>query len=492
MELRDYIRILHKSWILIVAMALLGMGLSAGYSLMTTPMYQSNTQLYVSVRSDNSATTGELVQGSTFARQVIGSYVDVVSTGLVLDPVVKQLGLDITSAQLSGHVSASSPANSVLLNISATSSSPEQAAQIANAVGESLKTIVRNELEPAGATGQSPVQLTTTQQALVPGAPISPNTKKNLALGLLLGLAIGFGIAVLRSVLDTRIHSLHDIEQITDKPLLGGITDDPDASQHPLVIHAERHSLRAESFRTLRTNLQFLNVGESKRSFVVTSAGPGEGKSTTAANLAIALADAGARVALVEADLRLPKVAEYMGIESAAGLTDVLIGKVELGDVLHRWGRGQLFVLPAGRIPPNPSELLGSAAMDSILKTLTERVDFVIIDAPPVLAVTDAVVIGKRSSGLLMVVASGRTTKQAFQGAIRTLETAGTTMLGVIVTMLPTKGPDSYGYGSYGYGAGTYYAPAEGSVMGQTALNGSSSQKTGWLRSRAAHHGDGR
>ena len=454
MELRDYLRILHKSWALIVAATLLGVGLAAVASLLETPQYQAKTQLYVSVRSDSSA-TGELVQGTNFARQIVASYVDVVRTSVVLDPVIEELGLDISSGELAQSVSAASPLNTVLINITATSANPQQAADIANATGDSFANVVQTQLEGDGQDAQSSiVRLTTTQPAVEPIAPTSPNTKMNLALGLLLGLALGVGVAVLRSVLDTRIHSLHDIEQITEKPLLGGITFDPDTKDRPLIVHADPRNPRAESFRSLRTNLQFLNLGEGGRSFVITSAGPAEGKSTTAANLAISLAETGARVALIEGDLRLPKVAAYMGIESGAGLTDVLIGKAEINDVMHRWGRGQLFVLPAGRIPPNPSELLGSSAMDRVLELMSEHFDYILIDTPPVLMVTDAAVVGKKTSGVIVIVASGSTKKQAFNAAVRTLETAGTKILGLIVTMLPTKGPDSYGYGQYGYGYG--------------------------------------
>ena len=449
MELREYLRILHKNWVLIVVVALLGLGAGAMASLLATPKYEAHTQLFVSVRSDAGG-TGDLVQGTNFARQIVTSYVDVIRTGVVLDPVVEQLQLDLTSAQLAEHVASSSPLNSVLINISATSPSPEQAALIANTVGESFKEVVRTQLDPETEAGGNLVSLTTTQVASEPMAPVSPRPAMNLALGLLLGLTTGFGIALLLNLLDTRIHSLHDIEQITDKPLLGGIVDDPDADKKPLIVHAQPHSPRAESFRALRTNLQFLNFSSENRAFVVTSPGPGEGKSTTSVNLALSLAVAGAHVAIVEADLRLPKASSYLGIEGAAGLTDVLIGAANLHDVLQPWGRSGLHVLPAGRIPPNPSELLGSVEMEDTLAALNGMFDYVIIDAPPVLAVTDAAVIGNIAAGVLMVVASGSTRKQSFANAIRALETAGTQVLGVIVTMLATKGPDRYGYGGYG------------------------------------------
>ncbi|BDZ39235.1 polysaccharide biosynthesis tyrosine autokinase [Microbacterium suwonense] len=453
MELRDYVRILHKNWILILILLVLGLIGGAGYAALQAPKYVASTQLYVSVRTEGAA-TGELVQGTTFARQMVTSYVDVVNTALVLDPVIDELGLDTTVSALAPKVSATTPLNTVLIGISVTDGDADQAAKLANAVADSFTNVVQSTLEqPAAEDVASPVRVTITEPAVAPTAAASPNVRMLIILGGLLGLALGVGIAMLRTVLDTRIHTMHDIEDITDQPMLGGIAFDPEAPKRPLIVHADPRSPRAESFRTLRTNLQFLDVEGGPRIFVVSSAGPGEGKSTTTANLAIALAETGARVALIDGDLRLPRIADYMGLEGGVGLTDVLIGRVDVADALQKWGKNELFVLTSGRIPPNPSELLGSAAMTQVLQPLGEYFDYVLIDAPPLLLVTDAAVIGKKTRGIILVAASGKTKKQELTGAVRSLETAGVNLLGTVVTMLPTKGPDSYGYGSYTYGS---------------------------------------
>jgi capsular exopolysaccharide synthesis family protein len=451
-ELKDYVRIFHKSWILIVACVLFGIAASAAASIATTPKYVASTQLYVSVKAAADAGSGELVQGTSFARQAVTSYVDVVNSAIVLNDVIAELGLDLTAAQLAPSIASSSPLNTVLIDVSVTNSDPALAAKIANSVGSNFSRIVVDELEKPDGEAISPVKIETIQPAQVPTRPTSPNVPLNIALGLLVGLAVGIGIAVLRSVLDTRIHSLHDIELVTDTPMLGGINFDPDAKKRPLVVHADPKSPRAESFRSLRTNLQFVNISGGPRSFVVTSSIPGEGKSTTTANLAIALAETGVRVALIDGDLRLPRLAHYMGLEGAVGLTDVLIGRAELADVLQSWGRDKLVVLPSGRVPPNPSELLGSAAMSNLLDSLTAEFDVVLIDAPPLLLVTDAAVLSKLTGGALLVVASGRTKRNELASAVKALERVESSPVGVIITMLPTKGPDSYGYGQYSYG----------------------------------------
>lgn len=458
MELSNYLRILHRNWILIVALTILGGAGAYGYSLLQTPTYEANTQLYVSVRSDTSGVS-ELAQGTNFARQAVVSFVDVVDSAVVLDRVINDLNLDTTAQELARSVSASSPTNSVIISIRVSNTNADTAATIANSVGSNFADVVVNSLEKPQGDTASLVRIETIEPALVPTAPASPHTTVNLVLGIVIGLGLGIAIAVLRSILDTRIHSLHDIEAATEAPVLGGIALDPEARKRPLIVHADPRNPRAESFRSLRTNLQFIDVDGSSRSFVVTSAGPGEGKSTTTANLAIALAETGARVALVDGDLRLPRVADYMGIEGGVGLTDVLIGRAELVDVLQQWGTGKLFVLTSGRTPPNPSELLGSQAMQRTLDALAEAFDYVLIDAPPLLLVTDAAVVSRFTSGVLIVAASGSTKKPQLTAAVEKLHAIGSRLFGVIVTMLPVKGPDSYSYGAY-----SYTAPSDGTT----------------------------
>lgn len=460
MELRDYLRILHKYWILIVATTLLGVIFGAGASIIATPKYQSTTQLYVSVRGDGQA-IGELAQGSNVARQSVSTYAAIVTTESVLGPVIKDLKLDLSSGALAAKIQASAPASQSLIKLTVNGSDAQQTADVANAIGKSLKNVVETDLEASTVEGApSLVSLNTVQPAVVPATPVSPRVPLNIILGTLAGLVVGIGMAILKFTLDTRIHSLHDVEQVTDVPMLGGITYDSDASKRPLIVHSDPRSPRAESFRTLRTNLQFLAVSDSDQkhahTFVISSAGASEGKSTTSANLALALAETGSRVLLIDGDLRMPAVAKYMGIEGGVGLTDILIGKVEVADVLQRWGRDELYVLPSGKIPPNPSELLGSRAMDELLEVTGEYFDYVIIDSPPILLVTDAAVVGKRTNGVLLVAASGSTRKQSLAGAVNSLQAAGGNLRGIVMTMLPTKGPDSYAYGAYGaYGAYT-------------------------------------
>lgn len=451
MELQDYLRIVRAKWILITAVTLITIGLTAVWSLIQTPVYRASTEVYVSVRIGD-GTIGELQQGTNFIRQAVGSYADIINTSIIMEPVAQRLDTDLSATQLASKVSASSPSNTVLINISASDSSPEFAAELANVTASVFAEVVSNQLERPAEGAPARVQIDTVQPAVVPSAPISPNAQRNLSLGLLLGLLMGVGIAVLRETMDTRIRGRAQVTQITNTPILGGIMYDPDATGHPLVVLNNPTSPRSEAYRAFRTNLQFLKVEGNPRSFVVTSSGPSEGKSVTAANLAVSLAEAGSTVCIVDGDLRKPRIAELFGIEGGVDLTDVLIGRSDLAHALQKWGIPNLYVLPSGHRPPNPSEMLGSHEMADLLTELQQEFDYVIVDAPPVLVVTDAAIIAKHVGGALMVAAVGKTRKDGLKDALQSMDRIEARVLGIILTMVPPKGPDSYGYSAYTYG----------------------------------------
>lgn len=450
LNLRDYLRILRKNWLLILISTVLGTIAAAAFSLAATPEYEASTSMYVSVRSSQ-ATTGDLNQGSTYARQAVLSYVDVTSSAVVLNRVIDDLDLEETPKELAESIEASSPTNSVLLNVTVTREDPEQAAAIADSIGENFAYVVTNVLEKPESGQPTTVHIETIEPAVAPEEPSSPHTTRNLALGLMLGLTFGLGAAILRSALDTRVRRVEDITRLTDLPVLAGILDDPKATKHRLIVHSNPTAPRSESFRSLRTALQFVNVDDAPRSFVITSASPAEGKTTVATNLAIAIAQTGASVALIDGDLRKPTVARYMGLEGAVGLSNVLAGLVDIDEVLQQWGRANLFILPAGRIPPNPSELLGSARMRDTLTELTTRFDYVIIDTPPVLSVTDAVVVSRLAGGTMLVAASGIARKHDIAAALELLDGAAQRVVGVVMTHMPLTGPDAYAYARYEY-----------------------------------------
>lgn len=446
LDISEYLRVARRGWILIVAAALMGLIASGAATIFTKPTYTADTQLFVAIQSSGSIQ--ELQQGNTFSQARVLSYVKTVDSPVVLQPVIDSLGLDSSAEELAAHVTANSENNTVLINISVSDHSPVQAAAIAKAVASSLISAV-DTLEKPKNGGTSPVSLSIIKPAAAPAAPSSPNTRLNLALGLLVGIGIGIAAAILRSAIDTRVRGESDMRLITQAPLLGGIAFDQDAEKKPLLTQAAPQSPRAESFRQLRTNLQFAHVSSRSKSVLVTSSVPGEGKSTTATNLAIALAQAGQTVCLIDADLRRPAVNEYLGLDRNVGLTTALIGSADVNDVLQQWGSNKLYVLTSGQIPPNPSELLGSEDMENLLSSLETAFDAVIIDAPPLLPVTDAAVLSQHVGGVVLVVGVQKLRNHDLERSLGALELVGANLLGVVLNRLPAKGPDAYSYGYY-------------------------------------------
>jgi len=454
-ELKDYIRVIRKRWQIIVAVMLVVVAGAALATALSPKIYQAQTRLFVSTAG--SSDSGALLSGSNFTQQRVKSYADVITTPNVLDPVIQTLQLNITAAKLGDQITATVPLDTVLIEVAVTNTDPRVAAQVADAVGKQFTRTVAD-LESVSKGQTSPVKVTVVSSPTVPTTPISPKPTRNLALGLVLGLLLGLGLALLRDLLDTTIKMEKDCSEVTDLPVIGGIAFDPDASKNPLIVQADPHSPRAEAFRTLRTNLQFVDAANHPRSIVFTSSVPGEGKTTTTANLAITMAAGGARVCVVEGDLRRPRLLEYMGMDGSLGLTNVLIGQAELGDVLQQFADSSVYVIGAGSVPPNPSELLGSTAMIETLRELESRFDVVIIDTPPLLPVTDAAVLSTIAGGTVVVVGAGRVDRDHLARSLQSLDAVKGRVLGLVLNLIPIKGTDAY----YNYREG--YAPGSSSA----------------------------
>ncbi|WP_248704952.1 polysaccharide biosynthesis tyrosine autokinase [Curtobacterium sp. MWU13-2055] len=438
------IRALLSGWWIIAGATLIGAGASLVVTTITPPTYQSSTSYYVSVAGVTSATAGEIAQGSTAAQQKIKSYMQLAASPRVLQGVIDELDLDTTPAALASQVTTSVDTGSVIIKIAVQDDSAKASATIAERIGKSLATVVQ-QIEPTGADRKPSVTLEEVTPASVPTSPIAPRKAADIALGLFGGLAVGAALALLRAAVDTRIRSGEDLD--VDVPVVGDIAFDTDAARQPLIIRDEVNSARSEAFRSLRTNIQFLRTSGAP-TIALTSARPSEGKTTTTANLGIALSKSGIRTVIIDADLRRPNVAALMNIEGAAGLTDLLVGRVELEDVLQDWGVDGLAVLPAGTVPPNPSELIGSEAMARVLAELASRFDVVLVDTPPVLAVTDSALVSTLVSTTLLVTAANQTKTSDVRLAIEALSRVGQQVAGVVLTKTKHKASRSAYYRS--------------------------------------------
>jgi capsular exopolysaccharide synthesis family protein len=289
--------------------------------------------------------------------------------------------------------------------------------------------------------------------ASTPTFPISPKTRQNVALGGILGLLLAGGLVLLMESLDDRLRSNDEVEQRAGAPTLGSVPYTKELSGRapsPSIVH-KPSSIVAEAYRTLRTNLRFLSVEQPIRTILITSSVKGEGKSTTAANLAAAFALSGVKTILISADLRRPSVHKFFGLPNSEGLVDALLPDARLEQLLQRNALPDFRLLAAGRIPPNPTEILSSSRFTDILATLQTASDLVIIDSPPLLGVADASALASRVDGVLLVVNPRVVDRRTFTHANEQLRKAGGRILGTVMNSVgPGQGYDyAYEYEYY-------------------------------------------
>ncbi|GAC1651988.1 MAG: polysaccharide biosynthesis tyrosine autokinase [Gemmatimonadaceae bacterium] len=304
-------------------------------------------------------------------------------------------------------------------------------------------------------------------QAALPDFAVSPKRRQAVLFALALGLALGVGLAVLIERLDTSIRSPDELQDRFGLAVLGVIpairtVDAGDRSAGPfgnrLVAHADPRSPVAESYRSLRTNLAFARADRSVQAIVLTSPGPSDGKSTTVVNLAITFAQQGQRTLVVDADLRRAVLDKTLGVQRSPGLTEVIIGSVPLDQAVQRTNVDNLFVLTSGQFPPNPSELLGSPAARRVVDDARKQFDIILFDSPPLLAVTDAVVLSTMVDGTIVVVRTGQSARDAVRRAVSQLRVVKARVLGAVLndvdfSRLSYSGSYGYYYYQYAYGA---------------------------------------
>jgi len=425
--------VLRARWVSLVAAALIGLTLAAAYLLVATAEYTARSEVFLAV--ENGTTSTDLAQGSNYATQQARNYSALATRDIVLEPVVTALTLPMTPVQLGRQVTASVPLNSSLISISVTDSSPERATAVANAVATSLSNQVVK-LVPNRRDGTSPIRLQVVQSASIPVDASTPGAPLVLALGLLLGLLAGAALVLISERVSMKVRSVEQVERISGVTVLGSVAYDRQAVSDPILSETSG-SPRSESYRQIRTVLRFRQAGTAHKAFVVTSAVPDEGKTSSAANLAATLAASGSSVCLVEADLRQPRLGSYLDLDSPVGLTDLLTGDVALDDALQSWGPYRVKVLLSGALPPNPSELLGSGRAEAMLRSLTERFDVTIVDCPPLLPVTDAALLARSLGGAILVVGAGRVEVREVEQAVAALSAVGADLLGVVVNRAP-------------------------------------------------------
>jgi capsular exopolysaccharide synthesis family protein len=442
---------LRLGWWLPVLGALVGGAVAVAASLVQTPLYTASTQLFVS--TTESATTSDVFQGSQFSQQRVTSYARLLTGEELARRVIDELELDLSPAELTGEVTATPVPETVLIEVTVTDPDPSQARDIAAAVGGLFGDLVAALETPPGAIS-SPVRVLVVEPPDLPESPSSPQPTRSTAIGVIAGLLLGAGAALVRARLDRSIRDHDELVDLAAAPVIGIIPKEPGLEKSHLVDR-QNGSGGTEAFRQLRTNLQFLNVDQPPRVIMISSSLPGEGKTTLAVNLAVALAEAGQQVVLVEADLRRPRVTRYLGLVGGVGLTNILAGTATVDEVVQVYG-DRCAVIAAGPRPPNPGELLSSSHMAALLEELKEKNDVVLVDAPPVLPVADASGLAVLVDGTVLSVRYGATTQDQVRQTALTLQRIGAKTLGVVLNLVPPRATVT---SARGYGYASSYQP---------------------------------
>ncbi len=510
MELRQYVALLRKWLWLIVLCAVLAGASAYVVSRNSQKIYQASATLMVNQAANPSGTTAyaDILTSERLAR----TYASLLTSRPVLEETANRLGI---SAQGLGRAINVTPIRDTqLLTIKVEGPDPALAAAIANTLPQvfieqnrewqlgrvleartALEEEINNTLDDIARTQQelktttddaartrletSLAQYRTTYSSLVasyqqakltesqsinniviaepatiPNVPIRPRTATNTLLAAVVGAMIALGAAFLIEYLDDTVKTPDDISRVSGLSTLGAIARLKETGgARQLVAWLRTKAPETEAYRTLRTNIQFSSVDKPLRTLLVTSSSPGEGKSTTTANLAVVLAQTGKRVVVVDTDLRRPVQHKVFGVPNNTGLTTALLN----GDNIHLDGHLQpteienLQVLTSGPIPPNPSELLGSHRMARLIEALTQQADIVLFDSPPVLAVTDAAVLGRQVDGVLLVADAGATREHALASATEELRKTGANVLGVALNRLDARRGGYYYYYYYYY-----------------------------------------
>lgn len=434
MELTDHLKAIRRNWWIVLLVTAVVVAVTVLLTERATPTYRSSLTFYVATSSSN----GNALQADEFAQRRVNSYAGVATSERLAEHVVDEHPeIGLTPGEVARRVTAIAHEDTVLLTVEVDDTSAERAHAVASAIAEELGPYVQR-LERTGSATIAAVSLTVVDGPSMPTEPVAPDRTLNLAVALLAGLALGVALAIARQLADRSVRSTDALAQAAEAPTLAEV---PAHKGHDAVLVGEaRGTPLAESYRRLRGALR---LPASPEVVLVTSPGAREGRTTTAVNLAVALAETGRRVLLVDADLRRPKVAGLLGLDEPTGLAGVLAGEAELADAVQAWGTDGLHVLPAGPTPANPAELLAGEALGALVDHARAEYDVVVLDSPAVLPVADAAAVAPHAGRVVLVARRGRTTGAQVREAALALGAVGARVAGTVLVGGPAK-PGAY------------------------------------------------
>lgn len=441
--LSTYVRILWRRRWLVVAAVAVASAAALSFSTQQTRQYEAVAKIFIGPRTVQQTDLSAAIEELNFSREFVASYAELLKSRPLAEEVIEREAIAILPTDLVGRIDTRIIPDTRIIEVSLTDGSSERAQLMVNSLADTFTSSIQKDFG-----GRAGVQATVLEPALRPEAPVSPKPVRDGVLGGILGLMVGVGAAFLLEQMDTRIRTRADAEGVLDPhPLLAIVPVTEGGTPERIAVEEDPKGAAAEAFRILRTAVQFVSVDRPVHTVLVTSPYAQDGKSTVAANLAVATAQAGRKTLLIESDLRRPRVHDFLGVPQTPGITDVLVGRARLGAVIRPTRVRGLAVLPVGPLPPNPAELLGSRKMADLIAQTRALADVVILDSPPALPVADPTVLAPLVDGLILVLRAGVTHRERAREALATFERLGVRVLGGVLNAAPT----SSGYYRYYY-----------------------------------------
>lgn len=444
LDFKQFLVVLRRRWLSVLLIMALALGVASALTFTRTPMYESKAQVLLTVDVRN---TTDSYAANLAITQRAATYAQIAKSTELAGIIIDAGGFEMSPEKLASRIAAEVVEGTSLIELKVQDENAREAQKIANVTVSQFADYIQNLEQVTGS--DNTVLVKKTDEATYNPSQVSPTVLLNLVVAALIGLLLGIGLAVTRELLDRTIRTADHVGELTDSPVLASIGFDNDIRSAPLLTDLGGFAARTEAFRLLRTNLQFIDLDHQPRCLVISSAVPGEGKTMTSTNLAVALAQTGRNTLIIDADLRRPRVATTLGLDPAIGLTTALVGKTEIHDAIQVHEASGLHVLASGAKPPNPTEILQSKITHDLIRRLRSSYDMVIIDAPPLLPVADASVLAKLADGVIIVVRHAKTTKDQVNEAINRLNQVGARLYGVVVNMVAKRAVGSYYYYYY-------------------------------------------
>ncbi|SHI81598.1 capsular exopolysaccharide family [Dethiosulfatibacter aminovorans DSM 17477] len=441
--------VLKRKWI-VVATTIFAAILAILVTMVAiTPVYESNTTLMVN--SSKTSSLGDIASGFdigsiNLSQKLVVTYSEIVKSRIVLEAVIDKIELDMTYNELLEDITSSPVGSTEILKISVKNTDPAMASEIANTIADVFIKEVMRILKVDN--------VEIIDEAIPIDHPVNINLKFNGAIGFIVGIMTGLSIILMLEMLDGTIKTSDDIEKHIGLPVIGSIFEFNSESEG-IIVHENPKSPISEAYRSLRTNINFANLDNNMKTILITSATPGEGKTQTVMNLAVAMAQNDKKVIVVDCDMRKPRIHKILNISNTSGIAEYLMDGRNIDDYINRMYNLDIDVMTSGKLPGNPSELLQSNVMKKMVEFLEKKYDYVLFDSPPVVPVTDAVVMTRYIEGAILVVASGNVGVDMVKKAKKSLEFSGVKLIGSVLNIIPTN--HSKGYNSYYY----YYEESE-------------------------------